>query len=83
MKTVAQNHIFTEKKEETRLTPMAKALTPTGKSKKQSDKTKTPPKTSTTQRPPNELERPVGVTDIYKVFKENKINISDLSIRCI
>ena len=39
-----------EKKEEIWLSPMTKAPTPTEKSKKQRDNTKTPPKTSITQR---------------------------------
>ena len=37
---------FKMKKEEILLSPMTKALTPTEKSKKQRDNTKTPPKTS-------------------------------------
>ena len=41
---------------------MTKADTPTGQSKKQSDNTKTPPKTSITQRLRTDLGRSVEVT---------------------
>ena len=41
---------YKEKKEEIWLSPMTKAPTPKEKSKKESDNTKTPPKTSITQR---------------------------------
>ena len=46
-----------EKKKEILLSPMTKAPTPTEKSKKQSDNTKTPPKTSITQRLRTDLGR--------------------------
>ena len=51
-----------EKKKEIRLSPMTKALSPTEKLKKQRDNTKTPPKTSITQRLRTDLGRSVGVT---------------------
>ena len=47
---------FEEKKEEILLSPMTKAPTPTEKSKKQCDNTKTPPKTSITQPLQTDLE---------------------------
>ena len=50
------------KKEEIWLSPMTKAPTPTEKSKKQRDNTKSPPKTSITQRLRTDLGRSVGVT---------------------
>ena len=51
-----------EKKEEIWLSPMTKPLHPQKKSKTQSDNTKTPPKTSITQRLRTDLGRWVGVT---------------------
>ena len=51
-----------EKKKEIWLSPMTKAPKPTEKSKKQVDNTKTPPKTSITQRLRTDLGRSVGVT---------------------
>ena len=51
-----------EKKKEIWLSPMTKAPTPIEKSKKQRDNTKTPPKSSITQRLRTDLGRSVGVT---------------------
>ena len=52
-----------EKKKEIWLNPMTKAPTPTEKSKKATwQHTKTPPKTSITERLRTELGRSVGVT---------------------
>ena len=51
-----------EKKEEIWLSPMTKAPTPNEKSKKQRDNTKTPQKTSITQRLQTDLGRSAGVT---------------------
>ena len=50
------------KKKEIWLSSMTKASTPTEKSKKQRDNTKTPPKNSITQRMRTDLGRSVGVT---------------------
>ena len=50
------------KKEEIWLSPMTKAPTPTEKSKKQRDNTKTPPKTSITQGLRTDLGRSAGAT---------------------
>ena len=54
--------MYKEKREEIGLSPMTKALTPTSKFKKQRDNTKTPLKTSITQRLRTDLGRSVGVT---------------------
>ena len=51
-----------EKKEEISVSRMTKAPTPTDKSKTQRDNTKTPRKTSITQRLRTDLGRSVGVT---------------------
>ena len=51
-----------EKKEEIWLSPMTKSPTPTEKSKKQRDNTKTPPKTSITQWLRTDLGWSVGET---------------------
>ena len=48
--------------EEISLSPVTKAPTQTEKSKMQRDNTKTPPKTSITQRLRTDLGRSVGVT---------------------
>ena len=53
---------FQEKKEEIWQSPMTKAHTPTEKSKKQRDNTKTPLKTSITQRLRTDLGRSIGAT---------------------
>ena len=59
-----------EKKEEIWLSLMTKAPTPTEKSKKQRDNTKTPPKTSITQRLRTDLRRSVWVTGVFKPVYE-------------
>ena len=51
-----------EKERDSWLSHMIEALTPTENSKKQSDNTKTPPKTSITRRLRTNLGRSVGVT---------------------
>ena len=51
--------ITTTKKGEILLSPMTKTLTPTGNPQKQHDNTKTPPKTSITQRLRTDLGRSV------------------------
>ena len=73
---MAQITLLTEeKKEEIWLIPMTKAPTPTEKSKKQSDNTKTPPKTSITQRKQtdrtdssgNDSHRTGAVKPVYRI----------------
>ena len=61
-----------EKKEEIWLSPMTKAPIPTEKFKKQRDNTKTPPKTSITQRSRTDLGRSVGVTTATKLVWLNR-----------
>ena len=56
------------KKEEIWLSPMTKAPTPTEKSKKQRENTKTPPKTSITQR----LQTDLGVTTATQLVWLNR-----------
>ena len=53
---------FSRENEAIWLSPMTKDPTPTGKSKKQRDNSKKPPKTSISQRLQTDLERSVGVT---------------------
>ena len=66
--------IVQEKKdsEEVWLGPMTKAPTPTEKSKQQCDNTKTPPKSSITQRLRTDLGRSVGVTIATKPMWLNR-----------
>ena len=59
---VNNTYIYIEKKKEIWLSPMTKTPSTTEKSKKQRDNTKTPPKTSITQRLRTDLGRSVGVT---------------------
>ena len=56
-----KKNIMKEKKEEIWLSSMIKAPTPTEKSKKERDNTKTPPKTSITRRSRTYIGRSVGV----------------------
>ena len=73
------NANYQEKKEEIWLSPMTKAPTPTEKSKKQCDNTKTPPKTSITQRLRIELGRSVGVTIAIQLVWLSQLTGSQLS----
>ena len=60
-------HVYIQrKKEETWLTSMTKAPTPTEKSTKQHENKKTATKTSITQRLRTDLERSVEVTAVYE-----------------
>ena len=68
-----------EKKEEIWLSPMTKAPTSTEKSKKQCDNTKTPPKTSITQRLRTDLGRSFGVTIANQLVLLNRFTGSQLS----
>ena len=68
-----------EKKEEIWLSPMTKAPTPTEKSKKQRDNTKTPPKTSITQRLRTDLGRLVEVTITTQLVWLNRFTRSQHS----
>ena len=54
---------------------MTKAPTPTGKSKKQRDNTKTPPKTSITQRLRTDLGRSVGVTTATQLALRTAVHV--------
>ena len=74
-------HLFEswEKKEEIWLSPMTKAPTPTEKFTKQRDNTKTPPKTSITQRLRADLERLVGVTTATQLVWLNRFTRSQPS----
>ena len=65
-------HFYEEKKEDILPSPMTKVPTFTEKSKRQCDNTKTPPKTSITQRLPTDLERPVGVKIATKLVWLNR-----------
>ena len=67
------------KKEEIWLGPMTKAHSPTEKSKKQRDNTKTPPKTSITQRLRTDLRRSVGVTKAIHLVWLNRFTGSQPS----
>ena len=58
---------------------MTKALTPTDKSKKQRDNTKTPSKTSITQRLRTDLGRSVGVTIATQLVRLNRLTGSQPS----
>ena len=58
---------------------MKKAPTPTEKSKKQRDNTKTPPKTSITQRLPTDLRRAVGVSIATQLVWLNQLTGSQPS----
>ena len=58
---------------------MTKARKPTEKSKKQPDNTKTPPKTSITQRLRNDLGRSVGVTTATQLVWLNRFTGSQPS----
>ena len=58
---------------------MTKAPTPTEKSKKQRDNTKTPPKTSITQRLRTDLGQPVGVTIAIQLVWLNQFTESQPS----
>ena len=60
------------KKEETWRNPMTKAPTPTEKSKEERDNTKTPPKTSISQRLRTDLGRSVGETIATKLVWLNR-----------
>ena len=68
-----------EKEEETRLSPMTKARTPAGKSKKQRDNTKTSRKTSITQRLRTDLGRSVGVILTTQLVRLNRFTGSQPS----
>ena len=61
-----------ENKEEIWLSPMTKTLIPTEKSKKQRDNTKTPSKTTITQRLQTDLGRSVGVTAVIPLVYLNR-----------
>ena len=67
---------FVDKKEEIWLSPMTKAPTPTEKSKKQRDNTKTPPKTSITQRLRTDLGRSVRVATATQLVWLNRFTES-------
>ena len=58
---------------------MTKAPTPTEKSKKQRDNTKTPPKTSITQRLRTDLGRSVGETTATQLVWLNRLTGSQPS----
>ena len=58
---------------------MTKAASPTEKSKKQRDNTKTPPKTSITQRLRTDLGRSVGVTTANQLVWLNNLTGSQPS----
>ena len=67
------------KTEEIWLSPMTKTPTPTEKSKKQRDNTKTPPKTTITQRLWTELGRSVGVTTATQLVWLNRFTCAQPS----
>ena len=68
-----------ERKEEIWLSPMTKSPTPTEKSKKQLDNTKTPPKTSITQWLRTYFGRSVGVTEATQLVWLNRFTGSQPS----
>ena len=57
---------------------MTKAPTPTEKSKKQHENTKTPPKTSISQQLQTDLGRSVGVTTATQLLWLNRLTGSEL-----
>ena len=73
------NGYMKREKEEIWLSPLTKAITLTENSKKQSDKTKTPPKTSITQRLRTDLGRSVGVTTATLMVWLNRLTGSQTS----
>ena len=68
-----------KKKEEIWLSPITKAPTPTEKSKKQRDNTKTPPNISITQRLRTKLGRSVGVMTVVQLVWLNRFTESQPS----
>ena len=65
-------------KKEIWLRPMTKAPTPTEKSKKQCENTKTPPKTSISQRLRTNLGRSVGITIVTQLVWLNRFTDPNL-----
>ena len=74
--------VYREKKGEICLDPLTKALIPTEKFKKQNENTKTPPKTSITQRLRTDLGWSIGVTTAIQLVWLNRFTGSKNS-QCV